>query len=135
LNTYRVLDHDYCHGTTQSLKIQNLHYFLLKLEFNTKNYIKEITKNTEEYFHTFINRESLAAGILLLLPGEKDTQTPHDSDEIYYIIRGDGFLKINKKDYQLSEGKVFFVAKNVEHYFFGNTTELAVLYFFGGPDS
>lgn len=125
----------YCHGTTQSLKIQNLHYFLLKLEFNTKNYIKEIKKNTDEYFRTFINRDSLAAGILLLLPGEKDTQTPHDSDEIYYIIRGDGFLKINKKDYPLSEGKVFFVAKNVEHYFFGNTTELAVLYFFGGPDS
>ena len=136
MNTYRVLDHDYCHGTTpQSLKIHNLHYFLLKLEFNTKDYIKEIKKNTDEYFHTFINRESLAAGILLLLPGEKDTQTPHDSDEIYYIIRGDGFLKINKKDYPLSEGKVFFVAKNVEHYFFGNTTELAVLYFFGGPDS
>ena len=125
----------YGHGPTQSLKIQNLHYFLLKLEFNTKDYIKEIKKNTEEYFHTFINRESLAAGILLLLPGEKDTQTPHDSDEIYYIIRGDGFLKINKKDYPLSEGKVFFVAKNVEHCFFGNTTELAVLYFFGGPDS
>jgi len=135
LNTYRVLDHDYCHGPTQSLKIQDLHYFLLKLEFNTKDYIKEIKKNTDEYFRTFINRESLAAGILLLLPGEKDTQTPHDSDEIYYIIRGDGFLKINKKDYPLSEGKVFFVAKNVEHYFFGNTTELVVFYFFGGPDS
>jgi len=136
LNTYRVLDPDYCHGITpQSLKIHNLHYFLLKLEFNTKDYIKEIKKNTDEYFHTFINRETLAAGILLLQPGEKDTQTPHDSDEIYYIIRGDGFLKINKKDYPLSEGKVFFVAKNVEHYFFGNTSELAVLYFFGGPDS
>ncbi len=107
----------------------------MRLEFNTKDYINEIKKNTDEYFHTFINRESLAAGILLLQSGEKDTQTPHETDEIYYIIRGDGFLKINKKDYPLSEGKVLFVAKNVEHYFFGNTTELAVLYFFGGPDS
>jgi hypothetical protein len=35
----------------------------------------------------------------------------------------------------VSEGKVYFVAKDIEHYFFGNTKELAVLYFFGGPDS
>ena len=111
------------------------HQILLKLEFNTNEYQKEIKKNPDEYFHTFINRESLAAGILLMQPGEKDTQTPHESDEIYYIIRGNGYLKINKKDYPISEGKVFFVAKNVEHYFFGNTKELAVLYFFGGPDS
>ena len=107
----------------------------MKLEFDTNEYLKEIKKNPQEYFHTFINRQSLAAGILLLKPGEQDTQEPHDSDEIYYIINGDGFLKINKKDYPVSPGKVLFVAKNIEHYFFGNTKDLTVLYFFGGPDS
>ena len=107
----------------------------MKLEFDTNEYIGEIKKNNFEYFHTFINRENLAAGILLLQPGEEDTQTPHDSDELYYVIKGNGYLKINKKDYTVSDGKVFFVAKDVEHYFFGNTKELIVLYFFGGPDS
>jgi len=107
----------------------------MKLEFNTSDYLKEIKKNPDEYFHTFINRENLAAGIILLEPGEEDTQAPHDSDEIYYVIRGDGYLKINKKDYPVSEGKAFFVAKNVEHFFFGNSKELAVFYFFGGSDS
>jgi len=33
-------------------------------------------------------------GVLFLRPGEKDTQEPHESDEIYYIIAGDGFLRI-----------------------------------------
>ena len=107
----------------------------MKLEFDTNEYINEIKKNNSQYFHTFINRENLAAGILLLEPGEEDTQTPHDSDELYYVIKGNGYLKINKKDYPVSSGKVFFVAKDVEHYFFGNTEELIVLYFFGGPDS
>ena len=107
----------------------------MKLEFNTDEYVKEIKKNPSEYFHTFINRENLAAGILLLQPGEEDTQTPHESDEIYYVIRGNGYLRINKKDYSVSDGKVFFVAKNIAHHFFGNSKELAVLYFFGGPDS
>jgi len=45
------------------------------------------------------------------------------------------FLKINKKDYPISEGKMYFVQKDVEHCFFGNTKELIVLYFFGGQDS
>ena len=107
----------------------------MKLEFDTNQYIKEIKNKDEEYFHTFINKQSLAAGILFLKPGEEDTQEPHDDDEIYYIISGDGYLKINNKDYQVSEGKVFFVAKNVKHYFFGNSKNLTVLYFFGGPDS
>lgn len=106
----------------------------MKIEFDTSAYINELQKS-ENYFHTFINRESLAAGVLSLEPGEEDTQTPHESDEVYYVIQGDGFLKINKKDYAVSEGKVFFVAKDIEHYFFGNSKKLIVLYFFGGPDT
>jgi len=106
----------------------------VKLDFDTNRYIDEIRKN-ENYFHTFINRETLAVGVLVLQPGEEDTQTPHDSNEVYYIVKGDGFLKINKKDHSVSGGKVFFVQKDIEHYFFGNKKELIVLYFFGGPDS
>lgn len=107
----------------------------MKLDFDTKKYLKQLMEDKNNYFYTFVNKKTLAAGILFLKPGEEDTQDPHESDEIYYVIRGDGYLKINKKDYPVSEGKVFFVAKNVPHYFFGNKRDLAVLYFFGGPDS
>ncbi len=106
----------------------------MNLEFNTNEYIEKL-KKSNDYFHTFINRQTLAAGVLVLQPGEEDTQAPHDSDEVYYVIKGDGYLKINKKDYPVSEGKMFFVQKNTPHNFFGNKKELVVLYFFGGPDS
>jgi mannose-6-phosphate isomerase-like protein (cupin superfamily) len=106
----------------------------LKLEYDLDTYLEKI-KNNNSYFHTFINKDSLAAGVLVLKPGEEDTQTPHDSDEVYYVISGTGFLKIKDKDYKVSKNKLFFVAKDVEHYFHGNTKELQVLYFFGGPDS
>ena len=106
----------------------------MKLEYDLSAYLEKI-KNNNSYFHTFINKDSLAAGVLVLKPGEEDTQTPHDSDEVYYVISGDGFLKIKDKDYSVSKDKLFFVAKNVEHYFHGNTKQLKVLYFFGGPDS
>jgi len=106
----------------------------MKLDFDVNNSIKKIKKSST-YFHIFINKSSLAAGVLVLKPGEEDTQEPHDSDEVYYIISGDGFLKIKDKDYKVSKDKLFFVAKDVEHYFHGNKKELKVLYFFGGPDT
>ena len=106
----------------------------MKLEYDLDTYLEKI-KNNNSYFQTFINKDSLAAGVLVLKPGEEDTQTPHDSDEVYYVISGNGFLKIKDKDYKVSKDKLFFVAKDVEHFFHGNTKELKVLYFFGGPDS
>ncbi len=106
----------------------------MKLDFDVDEYIEKI-KNGNEYFHTFINRDTLAAGVLVLQPGEEDTQEPHESDEVYLILKGDGFLKIKDKDYPISKNKMYFVAKNIEHYFHGNSKELVVLYFFGVPDT
>jgi len=107
---------------------------LLKIEFDTIEYLKNIEKG-KSYFHTFINRENIAAGILRLAPGEEDTQEPHDSDEVYYVVRGNGFLNVGGKDYAISDGMSYFVAKNIEHRFHGNTKELVVVYFFSGQDS
>lgn len=106
----------------------------MKLNFDTKHYVGKI-RDSDGYFHTFLNRQNIAAGILVLQPGEEDTQTPHDSDEVYYVVRGDGFLKIRDKDYDVSEGMAYFVQKDVPHKFFGNKQELVVIYFFSGPDS
>ena len=106
----------------------------MKLDYNVSEYIEKIKKGNE-YFHTFINQQSLAAGVLVLQPGEKDTQEPHETDEVYFIIKGDGILKIKNKDYPVEPNKMYFVAKNIEHFFYGNKKELVVLYFFGGPDS
>ena len=106
----------------------------MKIDFDTNEYIKKLAKN-DTYFHTFINKENLAAGVLRLDPGEEDTQEPHESDEIYYVVKGDGFLLIDKKDYPVSEGMAYYVAKNIPHKFHSNKKELIVMYFFGGPDS
>jgi len=108
--------------------------FLLKIKFDTIEYLNKLKKNNS-YFHTFINKKSLAVGVIFLKPGEKDTQDPHESDEIYYILDGNGFLNINDKSYRIKKEQIYFVAKNVPHYFYGNTKNLSVLYFFGGSDS
>lgn len=106
----------------------------MKTVFDIEEYIKKI-KKSNNYFDTFINNENMAAGVLVLQPKEKDTQEPHESDEVYFILKGDGFLKINDIDHSISENKMYFVGKKVPHYFHGNSKELIVLYFFGGPDT
>jgi len=106
----------------------------MKIDFDLNDYAEKI-KRGDSYFHTLINRPSLAAGILVLNPGEEDTQEPHDSVEVYYVISGDGYLRIRDKDYAVSEGRMFFVARDARHHFHGNKRELRVIYFFGGPDS
>ena len=106
----------------------------MKIKFDTTEYLNKL-KTNNSYFHTFINRKSLAVGIIFLKPGEKDSQEPHDSDEIYYILDGNGFLEINNEDYSIKKGQTYFVAKDVPHHFYGNTKNLSVLYFFGGSDS
>jgi len=105
----------------------------MKIQFDTTHYFKKV-KNSKSYFQTFINKESLAVGVIFLKPGQKDTQEPHESDEIYYVLSGDGFLQIGKNPYQVKEGQIYFVAKGVPHHFYGNTKNLSVLYFFGGSD-
>ena len=106
----------------------------MKIQFNTNEYFKKL-KNSESYFQTFINKESLAVGIIFLKPGQKDTQEPHESDEVYYILDGNGFLRINKKSYPIKKGQIYFVGNNTAHNFYGNTKNLSVLYFFGSSDS
>ena len=120
--------------SNQALKSSKSSSFLLKVQFDSKEHLKKL-KNSKSYFQTFINKESLAVGVIFLKPGENDTQVPHESDEVYYILSGNGFLQINKKSYSIKEGQIYFVAKNTPHYFYGNTKNLSVMYFFGGSDS
>ncbi len=56
----------------------------MKFEYNTDDYIRKINSGNS-YFNTFLDKNTLAAGVLVLKPGEEDTQLPHESDEMYYI--------------------------------------------------
>jgi len=85
-------------------------YFLLKIKFDTIEYLNKLKKNNS-YFHTFINKKSLAVGVIFLKPGENDTQESHDSDEIYYILDGNGFLQINDKSHRIKKEEIYFIAK------------------------
>ncbi|HEX5978223.1 MAG TPA: cupin domain-containing protein [Nitrososphaeraceae archaeon] len=82
----------------------------------------------DDYFVDFLNTKSLDAGIIRLRENQKDTQSSHPEDEIYYVIEGNGFISIKEKDYAVQEGTVIFIPANMKHKFHGNKEELVVLY-------
>jgi mannose-6-phosphate isomerase-like protein (cupin superfamily) len=82
----------------------------------------------DDYFVDFLNTKSLDAGIIRLRENQKDTQSSHPEDEIYYVIEGNGLISIKEKDYAVHGGSVIFIPANIKHKFHGNKEELVVLY-------
>jgi quercetin dioxygenase-like cupin family protein len=88
------------------------------------------TIENDEYFADFLNTKSIEAGIIRLRKDQKDTQTSHPLDELYYVIKGDGNINIDGKAHRVHSGSVIFVPSNLSHNFYGNKEELFVLYVF-----
>lgn len=88
------------------------------------------TLENDDYFVDFLNTRSLEAGIIRLRGDQKDTQTSHPIDELYYVIEGEGYLRINGKSGSVHKGTIIFVPANSEHNFHGNQADLIVLYIF-----
>lgn len=82
------------------------------------------------YFLDFLKIRDLEAGIIVLHPGEKDTQGPHSADELYYIIGGSGFMELGKNKRPVKKDSIIFVPANMHHRFYGNREDLVILYVF-----
>ena len=84
----------------------------------------------DDYFNDFLRVRHLEAGVLRLRPGEEDTQTPHDSDELYYVVQGSGYLEVGSERKAVKKGSIVFVPAKMPHHFYGNKNLLVVLYMF-----
>ena len=94
--------------------------------------IDSILSNLEkdEYFFDFLNTKSLEVGIIRLRKDQKDTQTNHPLDELYYVVKGEGYIRIGRKSQPVSQGTIIFVPAEIDHNFYGNKEDLVVLYIF-----
>ena len=66
-------------------------------------------------------------------PQRPSQQTPHAQDELYFIIRGRGFLLHDSKRDSFESGDILFVAAGTEHQFEGTSDDLALWRVFYGP--
>jgi mannose-6-phosphate isomerase-like protein (cupin superfamily) len=82
----------------------------------------------EDYYVDFLNTKNFKAGIIRLRKDQEDTQSTHSVDEIYYVIEGEGFIRIDGKNHNIRQGTSIFIEANVKHNFHGNPRDLVVLY-------
>jgi mannose-6-phosphate isomerase-like protein (cupin superfamily) len=72
----------------------------------------------------------MSLGLYALPAGGTDPQQPHAEDEVYYIISGQGAIRVGNEDRAVGPGSVVFVAAKVEHRFHSITEDLQILVFF-----
>jgi mannose-6-phosphate isomerase-like protein (cupin superfamily) len=83
----------------------------------------------------FLRVSSMSAGLYVLAAGAADLQSPHQQDELYYVVRGKARLRAGSEDRSVQSGSVMFVAAHAEHRFYAIEEELAVLVFFAPAET
>ena len=92
-------------------------------------------KKSAKAYLEFLRVSSLSAGVYVLAAGSTDTQMPHREDEMYYVVRGRGRMRIGGDEQAVAAGSIIFVAANVQHNFYEIAEELVVLVFFAPAES
>jgi mannose-6-phosphate isomerase-like protein (cupin superfamily) len=57
-------------------------------------------------------------------------QTPHDEDELYYVIEGHAQLKVGDEVKEVTPGMVLYIRAAEEHSFFEIQEDMLLLVFF-----
>jgi mannose-6-phosphate isomerase-like protein (cupin superfamily) len=83
----------------------------------------------------FLRQPSMSLGLYVLEAGADDPQTPHDEDEVYYVISGRATVLVDGRDSPIGPGSVVFVGKRVEHRFHSITERLELLVVFAPAES
>jgi mannose-6-phosphate isomerase-like protein (cupin superfamily) len=80
------------------------------------------------YFIDVLDTPTMAVGIINLKKDQEDSQQPHTSDEIYFVISGKGTIEIDGIKNEVNPGKIIYIPKKIHHSFHAISNELIVLY-------
>jgi len=101
-------------------------------------HISELEKQREQAgkrYLEFLRIPAMSAGVYVLPAGGADPQSPHKEDELYYVVRGKGKMRVGSDTRSIGAGSIIFVAAAVEHRFYDIEQELVVLVFFAPAES
>lgn len=88
-------------------------------------------QSSKHLFKTLFEHGSLRVEVYK--PEKEDLQQPHDQDEVYVVISGNGKFKNGEKHIDFTAGDFLFVPAGVEHHFYDFTEDFVTWVFFYGP--
>jgi mannose-6-phosphate isomerase-like protein (cupin superfamily) len=83
----------------------------------------------------FMRVGSMSGYIYELPAGATDEQTPHDQDEIYYVVKGRSDFTVDDETVAIKPGDILFVKKFANHLFSNISEDLSLLVVFAPPDT
>ncbi len=81
-------------------------------------------------YREFLRVPSMHCGVYRLAAGSSDMQTPHDEDEVYYVVEGKAQLKVAGETREVGPGSVMYIRASEEHAFFEIQEDMVLLVFF-----
>lgn len=86
-------------------------------------------------YSEFLRVSSFSSGVYVLKAGKTDLQTPHDEDELYYVVAGRAMIQVADEERKVRPGTLIFVPARVSHRFHDIEADLAVLVFFAPAET
>lgn len=77
-----------------------------------------------------LGRSTLSVGRYRLKAGSRDGQSPHERDEVYFVVAGKAKFTAAGETRELHKGDTVFVAAKTQHHFHDIKEDLDVLVFF-----
>ena len=103
--------------------------------FDVRALLEKLQSSDSPYLE-FLRVPQLSCGLYHLKAGAKDLQSPHDEDEVYFVIEGRGRLRVGDDEQAVQRGSVLYVRACEEHSFFEIEEDMTLMVFFasGGPE-
>jgi len=92
--------------------------------------IKQSLSGDSVQYQEFLRVPSLSCGVYRLPAGSKDMQTPHDEDEVYFVLEGSAHMKLGEELKEVGPGSILYVKATETHSFFEIEEDMTLLVFF-----
>ena len=92
--------------------------------------IRKALSGDKVQYQEFLRVPSLSCGVYHLPKGAKDMQTPHDEDEVYFVLEGSANMKVSGEMKEVTSGDIPYVKATEEHSFFEINEDMTLLVFF-----
>jgi mannose-6-phosphate isomerase-like protein (cupin superfamily) len=96
---------------------------------STTELVNKLDEEERDYLEVF-SEESMS--VELARYPNPAPKTPHNEDELYFIVSGAGKIRVGEKTYSVTEGDAVYVEQGVEHDFFDIDDEITSLIVFAG---
>lgn len=92
--------------------------------------LKDLLPDEPVSYKEFLNVPAMHCGLYHLAKGSKDMQTPHDEDEVYYVLEGKAQLKVKGEVKDVQAGSLLYIRASEEHAFFEISEDMLLLVLF-----